>query len=255
LTNHFVPVAAGLVVGILISLTGMGGGAIMTPFLILVMKIDPVLAVGTDLVFAAVTKWTSGLHHHRQDNVGLRMVFWMALGSVPASLLVSTYVVAHLDEKNGSLQHLLARLLGVVLVLVSVYTLARILNWVHVPKDERWPPAWALTLLGALGGGLVGMTSVGSGTVIMASLMLFFSIPPAQMVGLDVMHGALLTTVPAGVYTFAGQVDWSLIAWLLVGSIPGAWLGARLVTIVPQRLVRGALSLLLILAGLQLFLD
>jgi len=255
LTNHFVPVAAGLIVGLLIGLTGMGGGAIMTPFLILVMKIDPVLAVGTDLVFAAVTKWTSGLQHRRQDNVGLRMVFWMALGSVPASLLVSTYVVAHLEEKQGSLQHLLARLLGVVLVLVSVYTLARILNWVQIPKDERWPPAWALTLLGALGGGLVGMTSVGSGTVIMASLMMFFSIPPAQMVGLDVMHGALLTTVPAGVYTFAGQVDWSLIVWLLAGSIPGAWLGARLVTVVPQRLVRGALSLLLILAGLQLFLD
>jgi uncharacterized membrane protein YfcA len=230
----------------------MGGGAIMTPFLILVMKIDPVSAIGTDLVFAAGTKWASGIQHRRQKNVDLRLVTWMAAGSMPASFLMSSFVLSRYGE-NEILRSSLAKLIGAVLILVSIYTLGRVFNWIKVKQDEHWPPAWALTLIGALGGGLVGLTSVGSGTVIMASLLLFFSMPATNLVGLDVMHGALLTTVPAGVYAFGGLVDWQLVLWLLLGSIPGAWLGTRLVTRVPQRLVRAVLSLLLIFAGVRLF--
>jgi uncharacterized membrane protein YfcA len=230
------PVIAGLLVGALIGL-----------------KINPVLAVGTDLVFASITKWTSGLQHRRQNNVALRMVFWMALGSMPASFLMSTFVLTNLEDE-ASANFYLARILGVVLILVSLYTLARALDWIKVRDDIHWPPAWALTVIGALGGGLVGLTSVGSGTVIMASLLIFFSLPASQLVGLDVMHGALLTTVPAGVYAFGGLVDWQLVIWMLVGSIPGAWLGTRLVHRIPQRWVRGALSVFLIVAGVRLFL-
>jgi uncharacterized membrane protein YfcA len=248
-----IPVLAGLVVGILIGLTGMGGGAIMTPFLILVMKINPILAVGTDLVFASITKWTSGIQHRRQNNVALRMVFWMALGSMPASFLMSTFVLTRLKDATGA-NFYLARILGCVLILVSLYTLARAFDWIKAKEDIHWPPAWALTVIGAIGGGLVGLTSVGSGTVIMASLLIFFSLPASQLVGLDVMHGALLTTVSAGVYAFGGLVDWQMVLWLLVGSIPGAWLGTRLVQRVPPRLVRGALSVFLIVAGVRLFL-
>lgn len=231
----------------------MGGGAIMTPFLILVLKIDPVLAVGTDLVFAAVTKWLSGIQHRRQHNVSLRMVVWMALGSMPTSFLMSSFVLSHINNGIGFRQ-VLVRLLGAVLILVSLYTLARVLNWIKVNDDVRWPPAWALVLVGGIGGMLVGMTSVGSGSIIMAALMIFFAIPPAKMVGMDVMHGAMLTTIPALVYSFGGQVNWPVAAWLLLGSIPGAWLGTRLITFVPQRLVRGTLSVFLVVAGVRLFL-
>ena len=246
-------ITAGLIVGALIALTGIGGGAVTTPFLILVLKIDPVMAVGTDLVFAAVTKWMSGLQHRRQKNVGLRRVAWMALGSMPASLLASSFVLSQM-QRNHRLQLALARTLGAVLVLVSLYSLARVLNWIQVREQVRWPPPWALALIGATGGGLVGMTSVGSGSVIMAALMIFYAVPPVKMVGLDVLHGALLTSLPAIVYARGGQVLWPVAGWLLVGSIPGAWLGTRLVSFVPQRMVRGTLSVFLIVAGLRLFL-
>lgn len=246
-------VAVGFLVGMLIGLTGMGGGAIMTPFLILVLKIEPLVAIGTDLVFAALTKWVSGFQHRRQDNVGLRMVFWMSLGSLPAAYLVSSYVLAHVGE-NLFLSQALPRLLGGVLLLVSLYTLARTFDWIRIDENVRWPPAWALTVIGGAGGALVGLTSVGSGTVIMASLLIFFALPPSKLVGLDVMHGALLTSVPAGVYTFSGRVEWSLVLWLLLGSIPGALLGTRLIDTIPQRLVRTLLALLLLLAALKLLL-
>jgi uncharacterized membrane protein YfcA len=236
----------------LIGMTGMGGGAIMTPFLILVMKVNPVLSVGTDLVFAAVTKWTSGLQHRRQDNVDMRMLFWLALGSVPMSFLTSSLVVSQL-EKEAFVQLVLPRLLGAVLVLIGLYTLARLFHWIREDREINWPPAWALTLIGAVGGGLVGLTSVGSGTVIMASLLIFYALPPEQMVGLDVMHGALLTTIPALVYISAGQVDWHLALWMLAGSLPGALIGTYLVNIVPKWFVKGSLSLVLLITGLRMF--
>ena len=245
--------SAGLAVGILIGLTGIGGGAIMTPFLILVLKIDPVLAVGTDLVFASVTKWLSGIQHRRQHNVSLRMVAWLALGSMPTSLLLSSFVLLYLSKDSG-FRTALAKVLGVVLIAVSFYTLSRLFGWIKVDEGVRWPPAWALVLIGAFGGCLVGLTSVGSGSIILAALMIFFAIPSAKLVGMDVMHGALLTTLPALVYIHGGQVRWPVVVWLLLGSIPGAWLGTRLIKVVPQNLVRGALSVLLVAAGVRLFL-
>ena len=244
-------IGAGFAIGTLIGVTGMGGGALMTPFLILVMKLDPTVAIGTDLTFAAITKWSSGLQHRRQKTAGLRVVFWLATGSLPASLTVSSLAVSSLIE-DSRLSQYLGDILGVVLILVAIYTLAREFNWIKVKDDPNWPPAWILILIGAVGGALVGLTSVGSGTIIMASLLIFFSIPPAQMVGLDVLHGALLTTVPAWVYAHAGLVDWHLVLWLLIGSVPGGWLGARLVSVVPYKPVRVILSGILLVAGYTL---
>jgi uncharacterized protein len=244
-------IGAGLIVGILIGMTGMGGGSIMTPFLILVMKVDPVLAVGTDMAFAAVTKWVSGLQHHQQKNVNMRFVAWLALGSLPASLLTSSLILS--INRSGSLVSLiLPKILGVVLLLVALYTLARAFNWIKVDENVNWPPAWALVVIGAVGGALVGLTSVGSGTIIMAALLIFFSLSPAKLVGLDIFHGAILTTVPALVYAFGGHVAWGLVAWLLVGSIPGGWVGSKLVNLIPQWVVRGILSILMIIAGVRL---
>ncbi len=254
MTAILLPVVAGAVVGFLIGLTGMGGGALMTPFLILVMRLNPVLAVGTDLVFAAVTKIMGGIQHRRENHISLRRVLWMAAGSLPASILGAQFILRQAGNR-ALVEKTLPTILGTVLIAVSFILLARAF-WSSGSKGEaaeiRWPAPWALVSIGAVGGALVGMTSIGGGTVIMALLLVFFSIPLNFMVGLDVLHGALLSVVTSFNYAVAGQTDWLLVGLLLTGSIPGAWLGARIINRIDLRLVRGILALLILLAGIDL---
>ncbi len=242
-------------IGFLIGLTGMGGGALMTPFLLIVMKFDPILAVGTDLTFASITKFIGGIGHHHESKISFKPVLWMATGSIPASILGSQYVLRHADNRQ-LIEEFLPNLLGWTLTIVSLIIIARTFR-VLGPKKEsevRYPSPWALIAIGAIGGLLVGMTSIGGGTVIMALLLLFFSMPLNYMVGLDVMHGALLSIISALSYIFAGQVDWSSVGLLIIGSLPGVWLGARTVHRVNLLLVRGILGLLVLGAGIQLLL-
>ena len=249
------PVFVGLVVGFLIGLTGMGGGALMTPFLLIVMKIDPVLAVGTDLTFAAITKVVGSIQHHREKNVSLRRVFWMACGSLPASLLGAQFIL-HQQGNSTLTENILPTILGITLIIVSLIILARVFRLLG-PKEYieiTWPAPWSLILIGMIGGLLVGMTSIGGGTVIMALLLIFFSIPLNLMVGIDVVHGALLTVVTSMNYIFAGQIDWHLVGLLLIGSLPGAWLGALAINRIDVRIVRGVLALVVIGAGIDLLI-
>lgn len=253
--ENILPVFVGLVVGFLIGLTGMGGGALMTPFLLIVMKLDPVLAVGTDLTFAAITKVVGSIQHRREKNVSLRRVFWMACGSLPASFLGAQFI---LRQKSNSIltEQILPTILGITLIIVSLIILARVFRLLG-PKEYIeiiWPPPWSLILIGIIGGLLVGMTSIGGGTVIMALLLIFFSIPLNLMVGIDVVHGALLTLFTSMNYIFAGQADWSLIGLLLIGSLPGAWLGALAINRIDVRIVRGILALAVVGAGIDLLI-
>ena len=253
--DNVLPVFVGLVVGFLIGLTGMGGGALMTPFLLIVMKLDPVLAVGTDLTFAAITKIVGSIQHRREKNVSLRRVFWMACGSIPASLIGAQFI---LHQKAGStlIERTLPTILGITLIVVSLIILARVFRLLG-PKEYIeiiWPEPWSLILIGGIGGLLVGMTSIGGGTVIMALLLIFFSIPLNLMVGIDVVHGALLTVITSMNYVLAGQIDWSLVGLLLIGSLPGAWLGAFAIKRIDLRIVRGILALVVIGAGIDLLL-
>lgn len=250
--NSILPIGAGLIVGFLIGLTGMGGGALMTPFLLIYMKLNPVLAVGTDLTFAAITKVIGSIQHRREKNVSLRRVAWMAAGSLPAAFLAAQFIL-HQPENSSFVRHTLPGILGWTLILVSVVILARITRLLG-PKeyvDIRWPSQGAMLAIGAIGGIMVGLTSIGGGTVIMALLLIFFSIPLNQMVGMDVLHGAILATVPALTYAFAGSVDWLLAGLMLIGSLPGAWLGARTVNRIDLRLVRAVLGLLILGAGIH----
>ena len=234
-------------------MTGMGGGALMTPFLILVMRMNPVLAVGTDLMFAAITKIGGGIQHRRQRTVWLKPVFYLALGSIPASFLGAQLILTNLDDERF-LRETLPLILGVVLFIVGLIVLARAFGWIKSRHEgeTRWPYPWMLTLVGALGGLLVGLTSIGGGTVIMALLLIFSLIPPEQLVGLDVTHGAILALFTASAYALAGQVDWSLIGWMLLGSLPGVWLGARAVRIIPQKTVRIVLGSFLLIASVNI---
>ena len=255
MTNPALMVGAGLVTGFLIGLTGMGGGALMTPFLLVVMKFDPILAVGTDLAFAAITKIVGGFQHHKESKISLKPVLWMASGSLPASIFGSQFVLRQTDNRQ-LIDEFLPNLLGWTLIIVSIVILARTFRFLG-PKKEfevRYPSALALIFIGAIGGFLVGMTSIGGGTVIMALLLLFYAMPLNYMVGLDVMHGGLLAIISAFSYIFAGQTDWSSVGLLLIGSLPGVWLGARTVHRINLLLVRGILGLLVLGAGIQLLL-
>ncbi|MFQ5616110.1 MAG: sulfite exporter TauE/SafE family protein [Anaerolineales bacterium] len=248
------PTLAGWVVGFLVGMTGMGGGALMTPFLILIMKLDPVMAVGTDLVFAAVTKISGTIQHRREENVEIKSVLWMALGSLPASWLGARLILGQAGNLYMT-ERVLPGVLGSILIIVSLVVLARTAGLLgsREQADVRRPHPAALAAIGAIGGFLVGISSVGGGTVIMALLLIFFSIPLHLMVGLDVAHGAILTTVPAATYALAGQTDWALVGWLLLGSIPGVWMGAYSVNRIDRRIVRGVLGVLILGAGVYMF--
>lgn len=248
-------VGAGLVTGFLIGLTGMGGGALMTPFLLTVMKFDPILAVGTDLAFAAITKIVGGLGHHKESKISFKPVLWMATGSIPASILGSQFILSQTDNRH-LIEEFLPNLLGWTLIIVSIIIIARVFRFFGPKKESevRYPSPWALIGIGAVGGVLVGMTSIGGGTVIMALFLLFFSIPLNYLVGLDVMHGALLASISAFSYIFAGQTDWASVGLLLIGSLPGVWLGARTVHRINLLMVRGILGVLVLGAGIQLLL-
>lgn len=249
------PISAGLVVGFLIGLTGMGGGALMTPFLLLVMKFDPIHAVGTDLTFAAITKIFGGIQHRREENVSFKRVFWLSVGSIPASFLGAQFILRN-SENRVLIDEMLPNILGITLIIVSLVILARVFNLVGFQEtlEIRWPEPWAMIGIGALGGLLVGMTSIGGGTVIMALLLIFFSIPLNLMVGVDVVHGALLALISATSYVFAGQTDFALVVLLLIGSLPGAWLGAHAINRIDLRIVRGILAVLIIGAGIDLLI-
>jgi len=247
------PVIVGLVIGFLIGLTGMGGGALTTPFLLLVMKLDTILAVGTDLTFAAITKTLGGIQHRREKNVSIKRVFWLAVGSIPASFLSAQVVLRH-SENRAMFDEILPNILGVTLIIVSFIIIARAFHLLRdiVIFEMDWPPSWALIVIGAIGGVLVGMTSIGGGTVIMAMLLIFFSIPLNQLVGVDVTHGALLAMIAAINYLLAGQVDFMLVGLLLIGSLPGVWLGARAIKKIDLRIVRGILAVMIVAAGIEL---
>ena len=255
ISNPPLMIGAGLAIGFLIGLTGMGGGALMTPFLISIMRFDPVLAVGTDLAFAAITKIIGGLGHHHESKVSIKPVLWMAAGSLPASILGSQFILHQTDNRH-LIDVFLPNLLGWTLVSVSIIIIARTFRFLGPKKESevRYPSPLALVGIGALGGVLVGMTSIGGGTVIMALLLLFFSIPLNFMVGLDVMHGAVLAIISAFSYIFAGQTHWASVSLLLIGSLPGVWLGARAVHRLNLLVVRGVLGLLVLGAGIQLLL-
>lgn len=244
---------AGFVTGFLIGLTGMGGGALMTPFLLLVMKFDPVLAVGTDLTFAAITKFVGGLGHHHESKISIKPVLWMAMGSIPASIIGSQFILSQTDNRH-LIDEVLPVILGWTLAVVSLIIIARMFRFLGPKKESevRYPSAFALIWIGALGGGLVGMTSIGGGTVIMALLLLFFSMPLNFMVGLDVMHGALLAVISAFNYILAGQTNWIAVGALLLGSLPGVWLGVKTVHRVNLLFVRGLLAILMLMASIEL---
>jgi uncharacterized protein len=251
-------VAFGLGVGVLVGMTGIGGGSLMTPLLILVFGIKPVTAVGTDLAYGAVTKTVGGFNHLRKGSVDFRLSTWMALGSVPAAI-GGVYVLDVLERAYGSdFDDRLILILAITLLFTGVMTLARALFLRRLRDKERSKIEMtrrtkvAAVLLGGVVGFVLGVTSAGSGALIAVGLILLFRLVPSRVVGTDVFHAALLLWAAAIAHIFAGNVDFGLAGNILVGSVPGVWVGSSLTLKMPAGVLRTTLGLVLIGAGLGL---
>jgi uncharacterized protein len=248
----------GIAVGVLVGLTGIGGGSIMTPLLILVMGVPPITAVGTDLAYAAVTKTVGGFKHFRQGTVAVRLSCWMAVGSVPAAI-GGVYVLEALQRATGDeFDGLLLGMVAAAVMFTGVTTLARALFLPKLVARER--DGFVLqrhhkisaVVVGVFVGFILGMTSAGSGALIAVALILVFRLIPTRVVGTDVFHAALLLWAAAAAHIIAGNVDYGMAGTLIIGSVPGVWIGSHLSVRVPLGTLRVALGVTLVGAGLGL---
>jgi len=246
----------GLGIGVLVGMTGMGGGSLMTPLLILIFGIQPTTAIGTDIFYSAVTKTVGGWRHFRMKTVNMELVKWLSFGSVPAAVL-GVAIVSVLQDHIGEdrLDSLVYAVLGGTLLIVGVITLTRalILRDLVVERDrfevERRHKVAAI-VIGATTGFVIGITSAGSGTVIAILLIAVYRLAPKRVVGTDVFHAAILLWAAGIAHWIGGNVDFTLAANILIGSIPGVIVGAALSDRAPQGFIRTALGLVLVGSGI-----
>jgi len=233
----------------------MGGAALMAPFLILIVGVRPVTAVGTDLVYGAVTKIIGAWVHFKQDTVDMAVVKKLATGSVPGGLLGALLVIL-LPRVAHDAEHDVQKAIGTMLVLVAVILIVRML----IPTSTATPsPKWlrflhdhGTIIWGAVVGFCVGATSVGSGSLLAPFLMMLYPSKTSKVVGTDVFHAAILVSVTGIAHATSGGVEWGLIPSLLAGSIPGVLLGSRLSVYVPARSLRTGLAAVLLLTGYRM---
>lgn len=252
---------AGFFVGLVVGLTGVGGGSLMTPILIFFFGVKPYMAIGTDLLFAAFTKMGGTLKLARARRVDWRVVGQLCAGSIPAAL-VTLYVLHKLGPASPDVQQVMTSTLGGALLLTAAATLYKAIRGKSAPAsvalghetEATQPIHWALPpLFGALIGVLVTLTSVGAGAIGVTVLMILYpKLPLSRIVGADIAYAVPLTLVAGLGHASLGSVDWPLLAKLLVGSIPGIWIGSHLLTRTPDRVIRSLLSVLLAYAGLKL---
>lgn len=248
----------GLGVGILIGLTGIGGGSLMTPLLIIVIGVQPVVAVGTDLAYGAITKTLGSWRHLRKGTVDLTVSKWLAFGSVPGAL-TGVVAVDRLHHAYGKdFDRVLLGAVAVALVIVAGVVLTRALLLPHLAARETDTFAFttrtraAAMALGFVLGAILGLTSVGSGALIGVALIVLFRLTPKRVVGTDVFHAALLLWVAGVAHAISGNVDYGLMGNILIGSLPGVWIGAYFIDRVPVAALRVVLGAVLLGSALAL---
>jgi uncharacterized protein len=254
-------VFAGFFVGLVVGLTGVGGGSLMTPILIFFFGVKPYMAVGTDLLFAAFTKMGGTVKLARSKHIDWPVVLNLSAGSIPAAL-ITLYVLHNLGATTTAVQHIMTTTLGGALLLTAAATLYKALRGKAAPISisagqeaaAARPRHWSLPLLfGALIGTLVTLTSVGAGAIGVTVLMLLYPLLPLpRIVAADIAYAVPLTLVAGLGHASLGSVDWPMLAKLLAGSIPGIWVGSHLMFKTPERVIRSLLSILLAYAGLKL---
>jgi uncharacterized protein len=241
----------GLVVGMLVGLTGMGGGVLMTPLLVLGLGMPATAAIGTDLAYSTLTKLAGAWQHWRQGTVDMRVVRALAIGSVPAAIVaVAVLFVLHGMDATG-VEAALEQGIGVMLAVAAVLMLHKLWRGKRVTAESGSDPLATfpvrrLIMIGAIGGFLVGLTSIGSGSLIIALLVMTISLAPEKLVGTDVAHAFLLVGAAALAHVLVMRdVDVALAGKLLIGSIPGVLIGSRLAVWVPRRPLQAGLAILL----------
>jgi uncharacterized membrane protein YfcA len=249
----------GFGVGVLVGTTGVGGGSLMTPALILVFSTKPTIAIGTDLAYAAVTKTLGGWRHFRARTVDLALSLWMAVGSVPGAL-GGVYVLHLLERAVGRKQFddLILELVAGALLVTGIAVLARSLLIDDAAAREQQSAAMTARAkataiaLGLSVGFVLGLTSAGSGSLIAVGLIVAFRLAPRRVVGTDVFHAAILLWVAALAHVVSGNVDFGLAGNILIGSLPGVWVGSSLALRLPEGALRPTLGIVLLAAGLAL---
>ena len=248
---------AGLLVGVVVGATGVGGGALMTPILILGFGVPAAVAVGTDLLFASITKSVGVVFHGQHGTVDWQIVKRMSLGSIPASI-ITTLVLMQVGLGEGAQQVMLITLSLAIITTATLSVFKGALLKI-VQRGNGWQRQLVqirpllTTVVGALIGVLVTLSSVGAGVIgAVALLMLYPRIAAIRVVGTDLAHAVLLTAVAGLGHWGLGTIDFAMLGWLLLGSSPGIYLGTRVGLLLPDKLLRPALAGLLVVIGLSL---
>ena len=251
-------VLAGLTVGLLVGLTGMGAGSLMTPILISVFGIPATTAVGTDLIYASITKTFGAARHLQLSNVNKELAMWFGFGSVPAAL-AGTFALYNLFDENVS--EWLPEVIGYMLILVGIAVIIR--TWVSIrglldasklPTDgplNRNHKIMAL-VIGVVFGFLLGLTSVGSGVFFGMAMVTVFPLSTRKVVGTDIFHGAMVTLAAAVGRSSGAAPDFGVVGAILVGSIPGILIGSHFTARMNQRVLRSSIAGVLAASGLKL---
>jgi uncharacterized membrane protein YfcA len=252
---------SGLVVGLVVGMTGVGGGSLMTPLLVMGFGVAPVTAVGTDLLYAGLTKAGGSVARHRLGSVDWRVAGLLALGSVPAALGTAA-ALARAKNHDIYVGSLLTTALGVALVMSAVALVFKEQLQRFAVGRTSMAPAWQArhatlltVMVGALLGLLVTLTSVGAGALgAVALLLLYPHLPTNHVAGTDIVHAVPLTLVAGASHAVAGTVNYAMLGSLLVGSLPGILLGSLLSQRLPDHLLRRGLALVLFVVGVKLVL-
>ena len=247
---------SGLLIGALVGLTGMGGGSLMTPLLVIVFGFNPTIAIGTDIAHGAVFKTVGALRHRRLGTVHARLSGWMFLASAPMSLL-GVWLATWLENRyGGGTQSVMARVLAIALVAGSLGLFAK--SFIRYRERSDAPfllsnrDRVAALAIGLVGGLIVGLTSVGTGVFFGLTILVVFPLRSAKVVGTDIFHAAALLWVAGFGHFIAGNVDFGAVGWLLIGSIPGVLLSSQFTLRMPDRSLRVALATVLGLSGIKL---
>jgi len=248
-------IVMGLIIGLLVGLTGVGGAALLTPVLIL-LGINPAIAVGTDLVYNSITKLFGSIQHWRQKTINLKLVKYLAFGSIPSAIFAVGML--HLFDSFFHNQELVIKhALGYVLILVAVTTLIKTfakdkfaLNHFQMkPIHEKK----MLTIgIGAILGFIVGLTSIGSGSLFALAMLYLYKMSPSELVGTDIAHAFLLVSAAGLMHAGIGNVDYLLMLNLLLGSIPGVLLGSTLSAKIPAKPLRTIMAVIILISGFKL---
>ena len=261
-------ILAGVLVGFCVGITGVGGGSLMTPILISLFRIEPHIAIGTDLLYAAISKFCGSMVHAKKLNIVWPIVLWLALGSVPASF-ITHWVLDNYLSSSTHYKAILTMVLGFMLTLtgLSIMFRAQIEKFFAKFRAEKHDfhetnnftiegKRPYVVIMGIVLGVFVTLSSVGAGAFgIMALILMFPNLPMIRIIGSDVVHAVLLTSVAGFAHMTSGNVDFHLLGWLLVGSIPAIIIGTLISSRLPEKMIRKILGITLFALGINFILN